>query len=184
MGRIIPNQNSWIAFSATRPASLAAPTVVEIAAATNITKFIISLNATAQGNAVPTPALRTPCSRLPCPATSQATFTGDFYRDDIADDAWTLLARGTAGTSSSPASAARDQKFAPPATQKLEVWPVRITTRAAGPMSSNTAQTFSITLQRPRTSCRGSRRHLEPSVAPTPDISTAPPAPAPGGRPL
>jgi len=148
MGRIIPNQNSWIAFSATRPASLAAPTVVEIAAATNITKFIISLNATAQGNAVPTPALDS-LFETSVPGTSQATFTGDFYRDDIADDAWTLLARGTAGYFFISRFGGTGIKFAPAATQKLEVWPVRITTRAAGPMSSNTAQTFSITCSVP-----------------------------------
>lgn len=149
MARVIPNERTWIGFSVTRPATPAQPTVAEIAGATDLTCLVMSINASAQGNTVPTPSL---CSlfETSVPGTSAATFQADFYRDDtevsgdIVDLAWNLLPRGTKGYFYISRFGGTGAQAKPAATDKVEVWPVQITSRTAGALSSNTAQTFSI----------------------------------------
>lgn len=144
MSKVIPNENTWIGWSDTVPAVLDQPTVAEIAAAEDITCFVVSINASAQGNTVPTPTL---CSlfETSVPGTSQATFQGDFYRDDEDDAAWDKLTRGKKGCVFISRFGGKGANHMPIAADKLEVWPVQITSRAAGALSSNTAQTFSVT---------------------------------------
>ncbi len=153
VSRVIPNQNTWIGFSATQPAVLEAPTTAELAAATDLTCYVSSLNASAQGNTIPTPSL---CSlfETSISGTSQATFSGEFYRDDyqavpgdaLYDDlAWKLLKRGDKGVFFISRFGGNGTDSVPEAGQEVEVWPVEITSRAAGPLSSNTALMFSIT---------------------------------------
>lgn len=149
MARVIPNENTWIAFATTRPATPAQPSVAELTAATDVTCFVMSINASAQGNTVPTPSL---CSlfETSVPGTSQATFQGDFYRDDtkvgqdITDVAWNLLPRGTKGYFYISRFGGTGTDARPVAGEAVEVWPVQITSRAAGALSSNTAQTFTV----------------------------------------
>lgn len=139
--RVIPNENAWIGFTTTRPANLAAPTETEINGATVLTNFIVSITAQSQGNTVPTPNIDT-LFETSVPGTSQASFTADMYRDDAADTAWETLTRGEVGYFFVSRFSGTGVKHAPKSGDKVEVWPVRITSRTAGPLTSNTAQTF------------------------------------------
>lgn len=139
--RIIPNENSWVAFSKTRPANLQLPTPAEISGATVLTGFIISITAQSQGNTVPTPNIDT-LFETSVPGTSQASFTADMYRDDAADTAWDTLTRGEVGYFFISRFGGTGTNYAPVSGESVEVWPVRITSRTASAMASNTAQTF------------------------------------------
>lgn len=144
MARIIPNENTWIGFAASGGiASISAPTAAEITAATDLTPFVISLNASSRGNTVPTPSFDT-LFETTTTGTSAATFDADFYRDDEDDDAWELLPRGTRGffIISRFGGAGADQK--PIAADIVGVWPVSVTSRTMANMSNNTVQTFTV----------------------------------------
>lgn len=148
MARIIPNETTWIGFDTTMPANMAAPTDLEIAAADDITCFVVNINASVQGNTVPVPEL---CSKFErsVGGTVQASFSGDFYRDDTAngDTAWELLSRGTKGVfyiSRFKVGLTPGDDPTPVAGDVIEVWPVEITSRTAGALSSNTVQTFTV----------------------------------------
>lgn len=146
--RIIPNESSWIGFTTTRPAVLAAPTELEIAAATKLTGFVVSITAAAQGNTVPTPNIEN-LFETSVPGTSTASFTADFYRDDVADTAWNTLERGTTGYFIISRFGGTGVNHEPQSLDKCEVWPVRIVSRSASAMASNTAQTFTCTASVP-----------------------------------
>lgn len=143
MARIIPNEKTWIAFSTT-PASLSAPTTAELAAAVQLTSFVISISASTQGNTVPTPSLDS-LFETNTPGTVQASFTGDFYRDDADDLAWETLVRGTVGCFYISRYGGTGTNQKPVVGELVEVWPVAVTARTAGPMTSNTVQTFTLT---------------------------------------
>src|SRR5690242_3755201 len=95
MARIIPNENTWVGF-ATTVASVNAPTAANITAAVDLTHYLISINASSQGNTVPTPALDS-LFETTIAGTTQASFSADFYRDDEDDLAWDTLPRATNG---------------------------------------------------------------------------------------
>ena len=151
MARLIPNERTWVGF-ALAVADLNAPTAQEIAAAVDLTCLIISLNASATGNTVPTPAF---CSlfETSVPGTSTATFTADFYRDDdpgpIGDAAWKALPRGTKGYFIISRFGGSGANQMPIAGDETEVWPVYIVSRAMTNMASNTAMTFTTTASVP-----------------------------------
>jgi hypothetical protein len=73
------------------------------------------------------------------------------YRDSVAanDDAWTLLPRNTSGVFYISRFGGTGANLKPIATDVVEVWPVRVISRAASAMSSNTAQTFTLTCSVP-----------------------------------
>jgi hypothetical protein len=167
VGRIIPNQNTYIAFSHLEPTgSMQAPKVADYTSSNvkgnafdakqpvftadgwgtvwDLTCLTMSINASAQGNTVPTPSI---CSlfETSVPGTSQATFQADFYRDDDWDLAWHVMPRGQKGYFYISRFGGTGPRKAPVAGEHLEVWPVTITSRTAGALSSNTAQTFQIT---------------------------------------
>lgn len=148
MGRIIPNEESWIAFSPVVPALLAAPTTTEISAAgvINLTKRIISLNASSSGNTVPTPDIGS-LFETSVPGTSSATFSLDLYRDDVPanDIGWTTLVRGAKGVFYVSRFGGSGTLNRPEDGEPVEVWPVTVTSRASSPLASNTAQMFTVT---------------------------------------
>lgn len=147
MSTLIPNENCWIGFSDVMPASpTLAPTAAEITAATELTEFVISLTANATGNVVPIPNLASLFERS-IPGTSTATFTAEMYRDHVkADDtAWTTLPRDTSGVFYVSRFGGSGTGKMPIAADDVEVWPVRVTSRAGSAMTSNTAQTFTLT---------------------------------------
>lgn len=152
MSTLIPNENCWIGFSAIKPAATTLiPTALEITGATELTDFIISITASAQGNAIPTPKLKS-LFETSIPGTSTATFTSEMYRDSVtaADTAWNMLARGTKGYFYISRFGGKGAGLKPIATDLVEVWPVIVTSRAASAMSSNTAQTFTLTCSIPQ----------------------------------
>lgn len=148
MSTLIPNENCYIGFSDTMPADDVTfiPTLVELAAAIELTEFVISLTASSTGNAVPIPSLKSLFERT-IPGTVTATFTAEMYRDSITanDEAWNALERGVDGIF----YIARFQAGVPVATDHIECWPIKVTGRAGSAMSSNTAQTFTLTCSVP-----------------------------------
>lgn len=148
MGRFIPNANTWIGFSATAPATLASPTETEIAAATDITKFVVTLNASAQGNTVPTPDVDS-LFETSVVGTSQAQFQVDCYRDDEDDVAWDMLPRGQKGVFFVSRYGGTGENQMPAENDNVEVWPVQVSSRAASAITSNTVQTFTVTTSVP-----------------------------------
>lgn len=142
MARLIPNERTWIGF-ATAVANIAAPTAAEITAATNLTGFCVSLNAASQGNTVPTPSFDT-LFETSVPGTVQAQFQADFYRDDENDDAWETLPRGTEGFFIIARFGGTGANNKPIATDHVEVWPVKVTSRTMQNLASNQVQMFSV----------------------------------------
>lgn len=149
MARIIPNEQSYVGFLPA-VANLAAPTTVELTAGKNLTSYLISMNASTQGNTVPTPNIST-LFETSIPGTVQASLTADFYRDDTVgvsgDLAWVTLPRKTkgffviqrfGGTGGTPAT-----------TSKVEVWPIMVVSRTMANMANNTAETFTVTCSVP-----------------------------------
>lgn len=145
MGRLIPNENTWVGFTTdtTFTSGTLVPNAAEVTACTDLTPFLMSLNASSQGNVVPTPSFDT-LFETSIIGTSQATFTADFYRDDTNDDAWTALARGTVGRFivSRFGGSGADQK--PIAGDVVEVWPVEVVSRTAANMQNNTVMSFTV----------------------------------------
>lgn len=144
MARVIPNEQTWVGFATTVASATLAPTAAEISSAVNLTPFLMGINASSQGNTVPTPSFDT-LFETSIVGTSQATFTADFYRDDTLDTAWTTLSRGTEGyfIISRFGGSGPDQK--PIAADVVECWKVQVISRTAGQMSNNAVQTFSVT---------------------------------------
>ena len=150
MAKIIPNQNTWIGFksSITDTVDLI-PTEAEIGLAEDVTPFVISLNASSQGNVVPTPSLDS-LFETSIPGTSQATFSGDFYRDDVTDTAWDTFTRGESGyffVSRFGGSNATTHE--PEQGDTVEVWPVFIVSKTMANMANNTVETFTLTCSVP-----------------------------------
>lgn len=144
MARIIPNQNTWIGFATTLTGTKSAPKVADITGAVDLTHYLTAINASATGNAVPTPAFDT-LFETSIVGTSTATFTADFYRDDTTgpsgDLAWITLPRGTTGFF----IIARYGGIPSTAADKCEVWPVAVLSRSMANMANNTVETFTVT---------------------------------------
>lgn len=152
MSTLIPNENSWVGFSEDMPAAATlVPTAAEVAAATELTEFLISLNASSSGNTVPTPKLST-LFEPSIPGTSTAQFTAEMYRDSVKanDTAWNLLKRNVSGVFYISRFGGTGANRLPIATNEVEVWPVRVTSQANSAMSSNTAMTFTLTCSIPQ----------------------------------
>ena len=148
MTTLIPNENCWIGFAETVAAADLEPTAAEIADATELTDFVISLTANATGNVVPTPRLKR-LFETSIPGTSTAAFTVEMYRDKDDDVAWELLPRDTAGYFIIARFGGTGTEMLPVATDVVEVWPVRVTSRSGSAMTSNQAQTFTLTCSVP-----------------------------------
>lgn len=142
MARLIPNENTWVGF-ATTIADISAPTAAEVAAATDLTGFLASLNATTQGNTVPTPTLDT-LFETSISGTVNGQFSADFYRDDTTDTAWDTLPRGTSGYFVVSRFGGSGVGNLPLAADVVEVWPVRVTARSMNNATSNQVLMFSV----------------------------------------
>lgn len=148
MSKFIPNEEAFVGFAATLTGTVSAPKVADVTGAVDLTAFCTSLNASATGNAVPTPSFDT-LFETSVPGTSQATFTADFYRDngsgDDADLAWVTLPRATAGYF----IIARYGQIPSTVGDKCEVWPVIVLSRAVANMTNNSTVTFTATCSVP-----------------------------------
>jgi hypothetical protein len=146
MSKIIANQTSWIGFQSNM-ANVNAIHVADITSAINLTPLTISITASTQGNTIPTPTLDS-LFETSVAGVAQGSFTGDFYRDSnvAADTAWTALPRGAVGYFIvCRFGGSNVAPYAPVANTIVESWPVVITARAAAALTSNQAQTFSVT---------------------------------------
>lgn len=155
MSNLIPNENVYVGFLAgatgkpfgtTAPV---APTLAEIAASIDLTDYLITLNASATGNTVPTPRLKS-LFETSVPGTAAAQFTAEMYRDDEDDLGWDTVPRGTKGTFLIKRFGGTGTNLKPVAAQTVESWPVIVTSRAAGALASGTAQTFMLTCSVPK----------------------------------
>ena len=144
MTKVIPNELTKLIF-APSVSDLAAPTVAELTAGKDITALLISLNASTQGNTVPTPSLDT-LFETSIPGTVQASFTADFYRDDEKDKdvAWTTLPRRTKGVMVLARFGFSGADNTPVSTDSVECWPIIVTSRSMANTSSGSVQTFSV----------------------------------------
>lgn len=149
MARLIPNDNTWVGFATTIASTTLAPTAAEVTSATDLTHYLISLNASATGNIVPTPSFDT-LFETSIPGTVQASFTADFYRDDTADTAWDTLPRATDGFFIISRYGGGGTGNKPIAGDDVEVWPVRIVSRTMANMTNNTVMTFTVTAAVPQ----------------------------------
>ena len=141
MPKVIPNESTMVRFCTTLT-SMTAPAATEINAGVDLTPYLISITASASGNTVPTPTLDS-LFEASIPGTNSATFSSDYYRDDTTDTAWVTLPRRSKGYMVIQRFQSNPTRTAVTGA-KVEVWPIIVTSRAAGPMSSNTAQTFTV----------------------------------------
>jgi len=144
MGRFIPNENTFVGLASALVGSVDAPTVADVNGSVDLTDLTMSLNASAQGNAVPTPSF-SHLFETSIVGTSQATFTADFYRDDEDDLAWDSLPRLTAGFFIISRFGGKPNTIG----DKCEVWPVRVLSRAMSNMANNTVESFTVTCSVP-----------------------------------
>ena len=144
MARLIPNENTWVGFVSTANdiVDISAPTAAEIAAAVELSGFLVSLNAATQGNTLPTPEFST-LFETSIPGTVSAQFSADFYRDDANDLAWDTLPRSTTGFFVITRFGGSGTGNLPIAADEVEVWPVSITSRTMQNMASNSVMMFS-----------------------------------------
>ena len=152
MSNVIPNEATWVGFlvkTGNGITNLHAPTSANITAAVDLTDYLISLNAGTTGNTVPTPRLKRKFETS-IDGTTSASFSADFYRDDETDLAWTTLARGVKGYFLVSPFGGKGAANKPVALDKVEVWPVSITARTKGALTSNTVQTFTVTASVPQ----------------------------------
>lgn len=156
MARLIPNESTWIGFVDSTPGivDITVPEETEIAAAVDLTSFVVSLNATSQGNTVPTPNFDK-LFETSTPGTVTSQFTADFYRDDGVgtDTAWDTLARGTTGYFIVSRYGGSGTTGIPEEGDECEVWPVTVTSRTMQNMSSNQVLMFSVTCSVPQVPC-------------------------------
>jgi hypothetical protein len=124
--------------------NLASPHVADVQNAVELTHYLMSLNFSAAGNVVPTPALDS-LFESSIIGTSQATATADFYRDDEVDIAWDTLPRGTKGYMFVSRYGGKPDT----AGDSTEVWPVSVVSRAMANMANNTVETFTATFSVP-----------------------------------
>lgn len=146
MARIIPNDASYIAFASSGGIASASliPTAAEVTAAINLTSFVMSLTATTQGNVLPTPSFDT-LFETSTVGTSSSSFSLDCYRDDTTDTAWSTLPRKTKGYMIVSRFGGSGALRKPITGDKVEVWPIIVTSRSMAGMSNNTIQSFTVT---------------------------------------
>lgn len=143
MARLIPNERTKVHF-VPDIADKDSPTISEIEGGTDVTGFLVTLEASTTGDTVPTPSFDS-LFETSISGTVSATFTAEFYRDDEDDLAWETLTRGTNGyfviARFGWSSAENDE---PEDGDDCEVWPVRITTRSAMALTNNESQRFNL----------------------------------------
>ena len=145
MARIVPDGNTkvhWV----TTIATPSAPTVVELAAGTELTSFLAR-----SGIDTPEEATDADSSDLSSardksvPATIGGQITGDFYRDDTTDTAWTTLTRLAQGYLVIGRFGGSGTDKALIATDTCEVWQVQISQRSNSRLeSANTLKFTSV----------------------------------------
>ena len=143
MARLIPNENTKVHFVPEIADEDLNPTDTEINGGTDLTGFLVTLDASTTGNTVPTPSFDS-LFETSISGTVTATFTAEFYRDDEDDTAWETLPRATDGYFVVARMGWGGAENEPEADDDCEVWPVRITSRSALALTNNEVQRFGI----------------------------------------
>ena len=143
MARLIPNEATKVHFVPDID-DISAPTVTEISDGTDLTNFLVTLEASTTGQTVPTPAFDS-LFETNVPGTASATFTAEFYRDDEEDTAWDTLPRATDGYMVIARFGwSSEDNDEPESGDDCEVWPIRVTTRSALALTNNEVQRFNV----------------------------------------
>lgn len=142
MSKFIPNERSKVYFAVGHE-DTDSLSVADFTGAVDVTDLLISINASSQGNMVPTPTIGS-LFETSIPGTVQAAFSADFYRDDdpLKDVAWSTLPRGTEGAFFITRLGMAGET--PGAGDRFEIWPTMVVSRTMSNMASNTAATFTV----------------------------------------
>lgn len=139
MARIISNGEVRIVWAMT--VTPTAPTAAQIAAGTNITGFISSLDTPLDGNAVDASDLSSAFNK-----TVAGKFGGNvnaqMYRDDTADTAFALFPRNTTGYLVIRRIGGSTNAIV--ATDEVDVWHLRVITRSDVPLDDESVQAFMV----------------------------------------
>lgn len=148
MARLIPNERTKVHF-VPEISDMDAPTANEITDGVDLTDFLVTLEASSTGQTVPTPSFES-LFETSIPGTVTAQFTAEFYRDDETDTAWDTLPRATDGYMVIARFGYSGEENVPEAGDDVEVWPIRVTTRAAMALTNNESQRFNLEAAVPR----------------------------------
>jgi hypothetical protein len=124
-------------------ASIAAPTVAELAAGTEVTGFLTpaGLDTPEDGTDADISSIAS-ARDFSIPATIGGDIQGEFYRDDTADDAWNATARLTITNLVISRFGGTGTGNAIIATDVVEVWPVRVSQRSNARITRGEALRF------------------------------------------
>lgn len=140
MPRLIADGEVKIAWVPTIVAP-AAPTTAEITAGTDITEFIRSLE-TPEEASTPDASDVSSAFNKTVAGTFGGSVTAEMYRDDTADDAYTLFPRNTTGYLVLRRFGGSDVAFA--AADEVEVRQLRVVSRSPANIERDTVQTFTV----------------------------------------
>ena len=146
MARITPDGYTKIHFLTTVSAP-AAVTVAELAGGDELTPFLTpaGLDTPEDGTDADSSSIASPRD-FTIPATIGGDITGEFYRDDTADDAWDALARLTEGwLVIARFGGTTALTYALQATDTAELWTVRVSQRSNSRISRGEALRFTST---------------------------------------
>jgi len=124
-------------------ASIAAPTVAELAAGTEVTGFLTpaGLDTPEDGTDADISSIAS-ARDFSIPATIGGDIQGEFYRDDTADSAWDATARLTITNLVISRFGGTGTDNAIIATDVVEVWPVRVSQRSNARITRGEALRF------------------------------------------
>lgn len=129
-------------------ATLAAVTIAEITAGTNLTPWLSRDGISERGaeGATVDVADATSMWDKTAAGTSGAGLELTFFRDSLAadDDAWTALPQGTSGYFVIAPFGFTGTAGAPAATDRIEVWPFEVSSRRNLAIAANEAQKFTV----------------------------------------
>ena len=141
MARRSPDGESRLVFAAT-VANASAPTVAELAAAIDLTPFLLEWNFPESGNTIDTSDMSSSFNKQDIGTYGGDTATLTAHRDDVTadDDAWAALPRETRGFFVERLFGGADTAFA--AGQKVSVYRGAVISRAMQPRTRNTTLQF------------------------------------------
>lgn len=142
MARLTPDENSKIHI-VDSIASVAAPTIGEITAGTEVTAFLTpaGFDTPEEGNDADTSSIAS-AHDLSVPATISGQPSGEFYRDDASDDAWNAMARLTVTNIVISRFGGSGTANAIAVGNTVEVWPVRVSSRSNARVTRGEALRF------------------------------------------
>lgn len=128
---------SWV----TTIASVTAPTTAEMAAGTELTGYLSTLDTPLEGESVDSSDLSSAFNKSVA-GTYGGGASGTFYRDDTTDTAWTTLPRNTLGHLVIRRFGGSTVDYA--SSDSVEVWPARVIARSPSSLDRNSVQVFNV----------------------------------------